>query len=90
MSPKQEEIIINIGKKYGISKSQALEIWELGMKKIKLTITDPEKKKDGFYDPEKFKTIYITGFGKFIPDKRKIRHANMCLKTNEENKKNKK
>ena len=45
------------------------------------TISDLDKKgKDGLYDIEKFPIIHIDNFGKFVPDKRNIRHANMCIK----------
>ena len=36
-------------------------------------------KTDGLFDTTKFKVIHIDNFGKFIPNQRKIRHANFCL-----------
>ena len=38
-----------------------------------------DKKEDNLFNPEKFRTIHIDNFGKFIPNQRKIRHANYCL-----------
>ena len=84
---KQKEVLNNLARAHGISIGQAEEIWELFTDKIKSTISDPDKKTDGLYDVEKFKTIHIDNFGKFIPNLRNIRHANMCLKKKEDEEK---
>jgi nucleoid DNA-binding protein len=75
----QKEILNELAARHGISIGQAEEIWKLFTDKIHQTISDPDKKTDGLYDVDKFKTIHIDNFGKFIPNVRNIRHANMCL-----------
>jgi nucleoid DNA-binding protein len=77
---RQKEILNKIAKAHGLSIAQATEVWDLFIDKAAATISDPDKKTDGEYDVEKFKTIHIDNFGKFIPNVRNIRHANMCLK----------
>jgi nucleoid DNA-binding protein len=77
---KQKEILNKLAKQHGLSITQATEVWDLFIDKVANTISDPDKKTDGEYDVEKFKTIHIDNFGKFIPNVRNIRHANMCLK----------
>jgi nucleoid DNA-binding protein len=76
---KQKDIITNLAKKYGISIAQGEEIWNLVGAKIADVISKQDKLENGSYNPEKFPTIHIDNFGKFIPDQRKIRHANHCL-----------
>tara|TARA_R110000868_G_scaffold64652_3_gene194181 strand:- start:1321 stop:1578 length:258 start_codon:yes stop_codon:yes gene_type:complete len=76
---KQKEILNRIAKEHGISIGQAEEIWALLIDKIADTISAQDKKEDEIYNPDKFKTIHIDNFGKFVPNLRNIRHANMCL-----------
>lgn len=76
---KQKNILNKLAKEYGLNIGQAEEIWKLFTDKIVETISEQDKKVDGLYDPEKFKTIHIDNFGKFVPNLRNIRHANMCL-----------
>ena len=42
-------------------------------------ISEEDKMEDGLYNPDKFKTIHIDNFGKFIPNLNKISHANKYL-----------
>ena len=37
-------------------------------------------KTNNLFDENKFPIIHIDNFGKFIPNKRKINHANYCIK----------
>ena len=84
---KQKKILNDLAKAHGISIGQAEEIWNLLTDKVATTISDVDKKDDeGLYDVNKFKTIHIDNFGKFIPNVRNIRHANMCLKKKDEKK----
>jgi nucleoid DNA-binding protein len=76
---KQQEILINTAKRHGLTIAQAEEIWNLFGAKISDTISKQDKLEDGVYNPEKFPVIHIDNFGKFIPNQRKIRHANHCL-----------
>ena len=81
---RQKEILKQTAERHGLTTMQAEEIWNLFGNKIYSIISDPEKKTDGEYDIDKFPIIHIDNFGKFIPNKRKIRHANMCLKKKNE------
>jgi hypothetical protein len=84
---KQREILELTAKRHGLSISQAEEIFNLLGSKIAEVISNQDKKVNNLYDPEKFPVIHIDHLGKFIPNQRKIRHANYCLKnkTNEHN-----
>lgn len=78
---KQKEILNRLAKDHGISIGQSEEIWKLLIDKIAITISDPDKRKeDGLYDHNKFPTIHIDNFGKFIPNLRTIKYANIYLK----------
>jgi hypothetical protein len=76
----QREILLKVAKKHGINIGQAEEIWNLIGNKIAEVIGDLDKKTNDLYDADKFHIIHIDNFGKFIPNKNKIRHANHCLK----------
>ena len=76
----QKEILHQTAKRHGLTIGQAEEVWALFLQKIQLEISNPDKKTNGLYDAEKFPIIHIDNFGKFIPNKNKIRHANHCLK----------
>jgi len=77
---KQREILELTAKRHGLSISQAEEIFNLLGSKIAEVISNQDKKINNLYDPEKFPVIHIDHLGKFIPNQRKIRHANYCLK----------
>ena len=79
----QKKILVSIAKENNLTISQAEEIFRLFCNKISDEISSV-KKTDGLFNPEKFNIIHIDNFGKFVPNQRKIRHANFCL-----NKKNK-
>lgn len=76
---KQKEILSNLAKQHGITYTQAEDILTLAGKYIHELISNPDKKTDNLYDLEKFPVIHIDNFGKFKPNKRKIRFANYCL-----------
>lgn len=76
---KQKEILKKIAASHGVSLSQAEEIWKLIGNKIADVISS-DHKTDGIFDENKFPIIHIDNFGKFIPNKRKINHANFCIK----------
>ncbi len=76
---KQKEILKKIAASHGVSLSQAEEIWKLLGNKIADVISS-DHKTDGIFDEDKFPIIHIDNFGKFIPNKRKINHANFCIK----------
>jgi nucleoid DNA-binding protein len=76
---RQKEILKKIADTHGIKISQAEEIWKLLGSKIAETISS-DHKTDGMFDENKFSIIHIDNFGKFIPNKRKINHANYCIK----------
>jgi|TARA_R110001592_G_scaffold138104_2_gene356609 hypothetical protein len=76
---KQKEILKKIANTHGVTVSQAEEIWKLLGNKIADVISS-DHKTDKLFDEEKFPIIHIDNFGKFIPNKRKINHANFCIK----------
>ena len=75
----QKEILKKIAATHGINISQAEEIWNLLGSKVADVISSNHKGDDGLFDIEKFPVIHIDNFGKFVPNKRKINHANYCL-----------
>lgn len=75
----QRDILLSIATKHGLTLAQAEEIWNLFGAKIADVISKQDKLEDGQYNPENFPVIHIDNFGKFIPDQRRIRHANHCL-----------
>jgi hypothetical protein len=77
---KQREILLAIAKRHGLNIGQAEEVWNLIGGKIAEVISDLDKKTDELYDDNKFQVIHIDNFGKFIPNKNKIKHANYCLR----------
>jgi nucleoid DNA-binding protein len=76
---KQKEILKKIAATHGIKISQAEEIWNLLGSKISEVISS-DHKTEGLFDENKFPIIHIDNFGKFVPNKRKINHANYCIK----------
>ena len=76
---KQKKILNKLAAKHNIPIGQAEEIFSLFVDKVAGTISEPDKLVDGLYDIDKFPTIHIDNFGKFVPDKRKIYHANIQL-----------
>ena len=85
MAKKQKLILNALAAKHGLSIGQAEEVWGLLIDKVADTISDRSKMVDGLYVEDEFKTIHIDSFGKFVPNLRNIKHANMCLKKNKEN-----
>jgi nucleoid DNA-binding protein len=77
---KQQKILITVAKNHGITIGQAEEIWSLFGEKIATTISNPKKNEEGQFILDKFDTIHIDNFGKFVPNKRKINYANHCIK----------
>jgi hypothetical protein len=77
---KQKEILLAIAKRHGLNIGQAEEVWNLIGGKIAEVIGDIDKKTDELYDDSKFHVIHVDNFGKFIPNKTRIRHANHCLR----------
>jgi hypothetical protein len=75
----QKKILKKIANTHGVTISQAEEIWKLLGNKIADVISS-DHKTETMFDVEKFPIIHIDSFGKFIPNKRKINHANFCIK----------
>jgi nucleoid DNA-binding protein len=76
---KQREILEQTARRHGLTLAQAEEIWNLFGAKIAETISKQDKLVNNQYISEKFPVIHIDNFGKFIPNQRKLRHANHCL-----------
>ena len=79
MAKKQKIILNDLAKKHNISIGQAEEIFSLFVDKIATTISEEDKMEDGLYVADRFKTIHIDNFGKFIPNLNKITYANKYL-----------
>ena len=79
MAKKQKIILNNLAKKHNISIGQAEEIFGLFVDKIATTISEEDKMEDGLYVADRFKTIHMDNFGKFIPNLNKIAYANKYL-----------
>ena len=47
--------------------------------------TEDKRDTKGYYIEEKFKTIHIDNFGKFIPNKARIKYANHRIKLKNSN-----
>jgi hypothetical protein len=77
---RQREILISLAERHGITIGQAEEIWNLQGGKIAEVISSSKKDDEGQFILDKFDTIHIDNFGKFIPNKRKINYANHCIK----------
>jgi nucleoid DNA-binding protein len=77
---RQREILISLAERHGITIGQAEEIWNLLGGKIAEVISSPKKDDEGQFILNKFDTIHIDNFGKFVPNKRKINYANHCIK----------
>jgi nucleoid DNA-binding protein len=76
---RQREILEKTAKKHGLTLAQAEEVWSLFGAKISEVISKQDKLENKIYNADKFPVIHIDNFGKFIPDQRRIRHANHCL-----------
>lgn len=74
----QRDILISLSYANKLTIAQGEEIYRLFCNQIQEEISN-DKKEDNLFNPEKFRTIHIDNFGKFIPNQRKIRHANYCL-----------
>jgi nucleoid DNA-binding protein len=85
MKKQQKDILFRLAKSHGLSQGQAEEVWSLFINTIVDTISKEDKLIDGYFNEEKFKTVHIDNFGKFIPNIKKIYYANMCLKKKKEN-----
>lgn len=76
---EQRRLLLEVATRHGVKIGQAEEVWNLLGGKIAEVISNIDKKSNELYDKEKFPVIHIDNFGKFIPNQRKIRHANHCL-----------
>ena len=77
---KQKKILNKLAEKHNIPIGHAEEIWKLFTNKVADTVSETDKMENGLYVPDNFKNIHIDNFGKFVPDLRKIGHANNALK----------
>ena len=87
MANRQKKILNELAAKHGLTIGQAEEVWKLLTDKVATTISDLDKKnEDDTYDIDKFKTISISNFGKFIPHKKFIINANRWIRKRNKNK----
>jgi nucleoid DNA-binding protein len=77
---RQQAILTKLAQRHGITIGQAEEIWNLLGAKVADAISSPKKDEQGQFILDKFDTVHIDNFGKFVPNKRKINYANHCIK----------
>jgi nucleoid DNA-binding protein len=77
---RQQELLIATAKRHGLTIGQAEEIWNLFGEKINTVISSNKKDEEGQFILDKFDTVHIDNFGKFVPNKRKVNYANHCIK----------
>jgi hypothetical protein len=77
---KQQKILADVARHHGLTLGQAEEIWNLLGAKIADVISSPKKDDEGQFILDKFDTVHIDNFGKFVPNKRKVNYANHCIK----------
>jgi nucleoid DNA-binding protein len=89
MSSRQQEVIVKLARLHGITMGQAEEIWSSFGSTIATHISSAQKNDDGYFIEDSFPIIHIENFGKFVPNKRRIKYANHCItykkKQNEHN-----
>lgn len=72
----EKNIIDKLAKKHGMTKEQASDIYSQFGKFIRDSMEECEKNEDGTFDPESFKVIHISGFGKIVPNEARIKQIN--------------
>lgn len=82
---KIEKIIIDrLATKHNISKEQAVNIYLHYGAFIKQSLEECTKDEDGVFNPDSFKVVHLTGFGKIIPSRKKINIINnLKIKSND-------
>lgn len=76
---KQEKILRELAEKHQISLTEAFQVWSSFCSMIEITLS-ANKKTDGLFDSEKFKTIHVDHLGKFKPNYFAIKKANGVIK----------
>jgi hypothetical protein len=78
-SSRQQEILVAMARRYGLTVGQAEEVWLSFGSTIATHVSSATKSEDGFFLEDSFPVIHIENFGKFVPNKRRIRYANHCI-----------
>lgn len=76
---KQQEILVAMAHRYGITIGQAEDIWLSFGSTIATHVSSATKSEEGFFIEDSFPVIHIENFGKFVPNKRRIKYANHCI-----------
>ena len=88
-SHRQQEILVEMARRHGITIGQAEDIWSSFGSTIATHVSSATKDEEGFFIEDSFPVIHIENFGKFVPNKRRIKYANHCItykkKQNEHN-----
>lgn len=79
MSSRQQDILVSLARRHGITIGQAEEIWSFFGSTIATHISSAEKNEEGYFIEDSFPIIHIENFGKFVPNKRRIKYANHCI-----------
>ena len=78
-----------MARRHGITIGQAEDIWSSFGSTIATHVSSATKDEEGFFIEDSFPVIHIENFGKFVPNKRRIKYANHCItykkKQNEHN-----
>jgi hypothetical protein len=72
----EKNIIKNVAKQQGINIEAATEAFNQIGKFTKSCLEESTKNDDGTFDPDSFKVIHISNFGKIVPNNRKIKEIN--------------
>jgi len=79
MKKAQSSKIENVGSKNNMSKQESMKAYYKICEFFAHTISTTERNEDGTFDPEKFKVLHITNFGKFVPNRLKVIQMNKAL-----------
>ena len=89
MGITEKRIISRIAKSHGVSIEAAIEVYNHIGKFTKDAMEEAEKNEDGTFDPESFKVIHLSNFGKIVPNTRKIKEINKKKKIKNKSNNNK-
>lgn len=75
----QKNKIEEVGRKYNMNSQESMKAYYKICQFLAETISSTPRNENGTYEPESFKTIGISGFGKLYPNKLKVIQINKAL-----------
>ena len=79
MKKIQNKIIEQVGAKNNMSKQDSMKAYYKICEFLSHTISSTKRNDDGTFNPDNFKVLHITNFGKFVPNKLKVIQMNKAL-----------